>query len=201
MLGKTELLEAVASTNRGLLASRTDQQTIQSLAATLEDRNPHPEPLAATAQLNGIWRLLYTTSDELLGIDRFPLYQLGQIYQCIYLDETRIYNIAEVVGLPQLSGLVSGGASFEAVSTKRVNVAFERGVFGLQTLLGYESPKQFIQKLQDQNKFPWWQGIDFRINRDRQAGWLEVTYLDDDLRIGRGNQGSLFVLRKVKTSI
>ncbi|NEQ42580.1 MAG: fibrillin [Leptolyngbya sp. SIOISBB] len=198
MLGKTELLEAVASTNRGLLASSDDRQAIQSLAATLEDRNPYPEPLAATAQLNGIWRLLYTTSDELLGINRFPLYQLGQIYQCIY-DEARIYNIAEVVGLPQLSGLVSVGASFEAVSTKRVNVAFERGVFGLQTLLGYENPQQFIQKLQDQSKFPWWQGIDFRINRDRQSGWLEVTYLDDDLRIGRGNQGSLFVLRKVKS--
>lgn len=199
MLGKTELLEAVASTNRGLLASSDDRQAIQSLAATLEDRNPQPEPLAATAQLNGIWRLLYTTSDELLGIDRFPLYQLGQIYQCIYIDEARIYNLAEVVGLPQLSGLVSVGACFEAVSTKRVNVAFERGVFGLQTLLGYENPQQFIQKLQDQSKFPWWQGIDFRINRDRQSGWLEVTYLDDDLRIGRGNQGSLFVLRKVKS--
>ena len=198
MLGKTELLEAIASTNRGLLASRDDRQGIQSLAATLEDRNPQPEPLAATEQLNGIWRLLYTTSDELLGIDRFPLYKLGQIYQCVYLNESRIYNIAEVVGLPQLSGLVSVGAKFEAVSQKRVNVAFERGVFGLQTLLGYENPLQFIQKLQAKNKFPLWQGIDFRINSDRQSGWLEVTYLDDDMRIGRGNQGSLFVLRKVK---
>ncbi|MEL6764608.1 MAG: PAP/fibrillin family protein, partial [Cyanobacteria bacterium J06607_6] len=50
----------------------------------------------------------------------------------------------------------------------------------------------------DQNKLPLWQGIDFRINRDRQSGWLEVTYLDDDLRISRGNQGSLFVLKKVR---
>jgi len=198
MLGKTELLEAVASTNRGLLASLDDQQAIQSLAAKVEGHNPCLEPLAAKEQLNGIWRLLYTTSDELLGIDRFPLYKLGQIYQCVYLDEARIYNIAEVVGLPQLSGLVSVGARFETVSKQRVNVAFERGVFGLQTLLNYDNPKQFIQKLQSQDKVPWWQGIDFRINSDRQSGWLEVTYLDDDMRIGRGNQGSLFVLRKVK---
>lgn len=199
MLGKTELLEAIASTNRGLLASLGDRQEIQRLIAVLEDRNPHPEPLMAREPLNGIWRLLYTTSDELLNIDKFPLYRLGQIYQCVYLDEARIYNIAEVVGLSPLNGLVSVGATFEAVSTKRVNVAFERGVFGLQTLLGYETPKRFIQKLQDQNKFPFWQGIDFRINSDRQSGWLEVTYLDDDMRIGRGNQGSLFVLRKVKS--
>ncbi|MEM9504933.1 MAG: PAP/fibrillin family protein [Cyanobacteria bacterium P01_E01_bin.43] len=198
MLGKTDLLEAIASTNRGILASNNDRQVIQSWAARLEDRTPHPQALAAKEQLNGIWRLLYTTSQELLGIDNIPLYKLGQIYQCVYLDEARIYNLAEVLGLPQLGGLVSVSAQFEAVSDRRVNVAFERGVFGLQSLLGYETPLSFLQKLRDQHKLPFWQGLDFRINRDRQSGWLEVTYLDDDLRISRGNQGSLFVLKKVR---
>ena len=197
MLVKTDLLEAIASTNRGLLASDPDQQAIQALASRLEDRTPTPNPLAAKDQLEGIWRLLYTTSQELLGIDRIPLYRLGQIYQCVYLAEQRIYNIAEIVGLPYLEGLVSVSARFEAVSQRRVNVGFERGVLGLQRLLGYETPSAFLQTLQIQEKLPFWQGIDFRINRDRQSGWLEVTYLDDDLRIGRGNQGSLFVLRKV----
>jgi hypothetical protein len=197
MLGKTELLEAIAATNRGILADEADRLAIQSLATRLEGFNPTPQPLAAQDKLTGIWRLLYTTSQELLGIDRLPLYKLGQIYQCVYLDEARIYNIAEVLGLPYLNGLVAVAARFEAVSEKRVNVGFERGVFGLQTALGYQGPQAFIQKLQTQDKFPLWQGLDFQINRDRQSGWLEVTYLDDDLRIGRGNQGSLFVLRKV----
>lgn len=197
MLGKTDLLAAIASTNRGILASNTDRQAIQSLAARLEDRTPYSEPLAAKEQLNGVWRLLYTTSQELLGIDNVPFYRLGQIYQCIYLNESRIYNLAEVLGLPQLGGLVAVSARFEAVSQKRVNVAFERGVFGFQRLLGYEGPQAFIQKLQTAEKLALWQGIDFRINSDRQSGWLEVTYLDDDMRIGRGNQGSLFILKKV----
>lgn len=198
MLGKTELLEAIASTNRGLLASNTDRQAIQSLATRLEDRTPYPNPLEAKEQLNGIWRLLYTTSQELLGIDNIPFYRLGQIYQCVYIREARIYNIAEVVGLPQLGGLVSVAARFTPVSQKRVDVAFERGVFGFQRILDYRGPQSFIQKLQTQDKLPLWQGIDFRINSDRQSGWLEVTYLDDDMRIGRGNQGSLFVLKKVR---
>ena len=197
MLGKTDLLEAIAPTNRGLLVSEPDQQAIQALAARLEDRTPTPNPLEAKDRLEGIWRLLYTTSRELLGIDRIPLYKLGPIYQCVYVAERRIYNIAEVMGLPYLEGLVSVSARFEAVSQKRVNVGFERGVFGLQRLLRYETPLTFLQMLQTQEKLPFWQGIDFRINRDRQSGWLEVTYLDDDLRIGRGNQGSLFVLSKV----
>ncbi|MBE7381857.1 MAG: PAP/fibrillin family protein [Leptolyngbya sp. SIO1E4] len=200
MLGKTELLEAIASTNRGLLASPADQQAIQILVARLEDRTPTPNPLAATAQLEGAWRLLYTTSRDLLGIDRIPTYRLGQIYQCIYLAEQRIYNIAEVIGLPFLEGLVAVSAQFEAVSQKRVTIAFNRGVFGLQRVLAYKTPQSFIQKLQVEQKLPVWQGIDFQINRDRQSGWLEVTYLDDDLRIGRGNQGSIFVLRKVMIS-
>ncbi|NER85333.1 MAG: fibrillin [Leptolyngbya sp. SIO1D8] len=197
MLGKTELLEAIASTNRGILTSQADQQAIQALVTRLEDCTPTPDPLQAKNRLEGAWRLLYTTSRELLGIDNIPLYRLGQIYQCIYLAERRIYNIAEVFGLPWLEGLVSVSARFEAVSEKRVDVRFERGVFGLQRVMGYETPQSFIQKLQTEEKLPIWQGFDFRINRDRQAGWLDITYLDDDLRIGRGNQGSIFVLRKV----
>ena len=195
---RTDLLEAIASTNRGILASNTDRQAIQSLAARLEDQTPYPQPFEAKEQLNGVWRLLYTTSQELLGIDNVPFYRLGQIYQCVYLKESRIYNIAEVLGLPQLSGLVAVAARFEAVSQKRVDVAFERGVFGFQRLLGYEGPQAFIQKMQTSEKLALWQGLDFRINSDRQSGWLEVTYLDDDMRIGRGNQGSLFVLKKVR---
>ena len=113
MLGKTDLLEAIAATNRGLLASATDQQMIQAFATRLEEHTPNPSPLQATNQLEGIWQLLYTTSRELLGFDRIPLYRLGQIYQCVYLAEQRIYNIAEVMGLPYLDGLVSVSARFE----------------------------------------------------------------------------------------
>ncbi|WP_008311462.1 PAP/fibrillin family protein [Leptolyngbya sp. PCC 6406] len=195
MLGKSELIEAISPTNRGLLASKQDQQAIGIAIARLEERNPTPEPFSALDLLGGNWRLLYTTSSELLGIDRFPLYRLGQIYQCIRPDEQRIYNIAEVVGVPLLEGLVSVSARFEVVSRQRVNVAFERGVFGLQRILGYTRPSALIQTLTTQAKLPLWQGIDFRINRE-SSGWLEVTYLDADLRIGRGNEGNVFVLRK-----
>ncbi|WOD40826.1 PAP/fibrillin family protein [Nodosilinea sp. E11] len=197
MLGKAELLDAVASVNRGIAATPSDRTAIQAAAATLEGRNPTPRPLEASDRLNGDWLLLYTTSQELLNIDRIPLAALGPIYQCIRLAENRIYNIAEVNGPPLLSGLVAVAATLEPVSAQRVNVGFERGVVGLRQALGYRSPAQFIQALQSTPKFSLLQGLDFRINRDRSAGWLEVTYLDDDLRIGRGNQGSLFVLQRV----
>jgi hypothetical protein len=197
MRGKAELMEAIAPVQRGLRASVTEQLAIQAAIARLEENNPTPNPLQADAQLEGDWQLLYTTSQELLNIDRVPLASLGPIYQSIRLRENRIYNLAEIIGPPLLSGLVTVAARLEPVSTRRVNVRFERGIVGLQRPLGYTTPAQFIQTLQATPKLSLLAGVDFTINSDRQSGWLEVTYLDDDLRIGRGNQGSLFVLQKV----
>ncbi|HIK44579.1 MAG TPA: PAP/fibrillin family protein [Leptolyngbyaceae cyanobacterium M65_K2018_010] len=196
MLGKAELLDAIAPLNRGVSATASDRLAINAAATRLEDLNPTPDPLTARSRLEGDWLLLYTTSQELLNIDRLPLASLGRIFQCIRLDETRIYNLAEVAGPPGLAGLVAVAARLEPVSTRRVQVGFERGVVGLQWLLGYANPAQFIETLQRTPRLSLLKGIDFTINAQRQAGWLEITYLDDDLRISRGNQGNLFILRK-----
>ncbi|AOX02640.1 fibrillin [Moorena producens PAL-8-15-08-1] len=193
MIGKAELLEAIAGKNRGLLASKTDKTAILAAVTQLEGRNPTPRPLEAQDLLDGNWRLLYTTSQELLNLDGFPLVQLGQIYQCVRTSDTKIYNIAELSGIPYLEGVVCVCAKFEPVSQCRVNVKFDRSIIGLQSLLSYSSANDFIEQIEAGKKFP---AIDFPINRDNQQGWLEITYLDDDLRIGRGNQGSLFVLTK-----
>lgn len=195
MLGKAELLEAIAGKNRGLLATERDQLAILAAIAQLEDRNPTPRPTEASDLLDGNWRLLYTTSRGLLNIDQFPLVKLGQIYQFIHATEGRIYNLAEVQSLPFLEGLVSVAARFEAVSERRVEVKFERAVLGLQRLIGYQWPSQFVQRLETGEKFL---AIDFSIAGREQQGWLDITYLDADLRIGRGNEGSVFVLAKVR---
>jgi len=195
MLGKTALLEAIAGKNRGILTNEIERQAILSAVAQLEDRNPTPHPVEALDRLNGNWRLLYTTSQELLQIDRLPFLKLGQIYQYIQANTAKIYNIAEVSGLPYLEGLVSVAARFEPLSDRRVKVNFERGILGLQRLIDYRSPNDFIQQLETGKKFA---AIDFNITNREQKGWLDITYLDDDMRIGRGNEGNVFVLTKVR---
>ncbi len=192
MLGKSALLEVIAGKNRGLLASPTDNQAVLAAVAQLEERNPTLQPLTSD-KLGGLWRLLYTTSRDLLRIDQVPLLKLGQIYQYVEIHSATIYNIAEVYGLPYLEGTVSVAAKFEPVSQQRVNVRFERSIIGLQRLMDYRSAQHFIAQLEAGKKFT---AIDFNITAREQKGWLEVTYLDDDLRIGRGNEGSLFVLTK-----
>ncbi len=195
---KAELLEAIAGKNRGLLADEIDNVRVLSAIQQLEDHNPTPNPLEAKELLEGDWRLLYTTSKGILGLDRFPLFKLGQIYQCIRTAEARVYNVAEVSGLPWLEGIVSVAARFEPVSERRINVIFERSIIGLQRLLGYNSPSKFIAELEQGKKFP---PLDFSIENREQKGWLDITYLDEDMRVGRGNEGNVFVLAKEKANI
>ncbi|MFN6537729.1 MAG: PAP/fibrillin family protein [Nostoc sp. EkiNYC01] len=193
MIGKAALIDAIAGTNRGLLATQVQKQAILAAIANLEGFNPTLRPVEANDLLNGNWRLLYTTSKALLNLDRLPLCKLGQIYQCIRVETTSVYNIAEIYGLPYLEGLVSVAAKFEPVSSQRVQVKFERSIIGLQRLIEYNSPVTFIQQIEAGRKFP---GIDVAINNNQQQGWLDITYIDNDLRIGRGNEGSVFVLSK-----
>ena len=192
-MGKTVLFEAIAATNRGLLATDLEKQAILVAIANLEDINPTPRPVEALDLLNGNWRLLYTSSRALLNIDRIPLYKLGQIYQCIRVETNSVYNIAEIFGLPFLESLVSVAAKFEPVSSRRVNVKFERSIIGLQRLIGYDDPDNFIQQIEFGKKFT---AIDFPLKSSEQQGWLDITYIDSNLRIGRGNEGSVFVLTK-----
>ena len=194
MFVKSALLEELAGKNRGLLATESEKQAILGAIAQLEERNPTPRPIEASELLNGDWRLLYTTSSGLLNIDRFPLLKLGQIYQSIRVKTSTVYNIAEIYGLPYLEGLVSVAAEFEPLSEKRVQVKFKRSILGLQRLLSYQSPASFIDQIESNQNFT---AISFALDSREQQGWLDITYLDSDLRIGRGNEGSVFVLAKV----
>lgn len=197
MFEKDDLLRLLDRVNLGNNASDTDKQAILAAILRLEDRNPTPNPLTSP-QIDGNWRLLYTTSRELLNLDRLPFYNIRNIYQCIRANSRSIYNIAELEGIPYLGGLVSVEARFEPLSDRRVDVIFQRFVGGLQSAVGYTTPDDWITRLSQTDRFL---ALDFSLaDRDRR-GWLDVTYLDDTLRIGRGNVGSVFVLAKVAASI
>ena len=193
MIGKTELLRAIADKNRGLTATELQKQSILVAIAQLEARNPTPRPVEMPQLLEGDWRLLYTTSRGILGFEQIPFLQLGEVYQCVRAWEAKLYNIAEIKGIPFLEGIVSVAAQFKPASERRVTVTFDRAIIGLQRLIDYQTPEQFIHAIARGQKF---MAIDFNIENREQQGWLDITYLDDDLRIGRGNEGSVFVLAK-----
>jgi hypothetical protein len=193
MTVKLRLLEAIADKNRGLLANSSDQKLILDQIAQVEATNPTPHPTRSPAALAGDWRLLFTTSRELLGIDRVPLFNLGSVWQCIRPEQQRVINIAEVQGIPGFESLVSVAAQFAVVNDTRLEVVFERLVLGLRRPLGYQQPSQWVERLANSQRCL---GVDVRLQPRRRPGWIDVTYLDTDLRISRGNQNSVFVLTR-----
>lgn len=193
MSAKTQLLKAIAGLNRGLLAQPSDRQVVLDAIDHLEDENPTPQPIESNL-LAGDWRLIYTTNSNLLFIDLPPLVRLGQIYQSVRPATGKLYNIAEVIsGFPGLSGLICVSAKFTAVSDKRIDVKFQRWIIGLQNLLDYQSPEELVEKIESGNGLT---ALDLPIDEQNQDNWLDITYLDEDLRIGRGHRGNLFVLTK-----
>jgi PAP_fibrillin len=185
-----EALEAQYRSIRWQKPASTDD--LHETIAQLEAQNPTPKPLDSPL-LMGDWRLLYTTSQGILGLDRIPLTDLGEVYQAIRGD--RVYNVAETKSLGGVEGIVAVTARYEVCSDIRVQVKFERSILGLRSVMGYRSATEFIDKLEAKSKFL---AIDVPIpsREGSGGGWLEVTYLDETLRISRGNQGSIFVLVK-----
>ena len=165
---------------------------LNQLIADLEAQSPIPSPLDSPL-LIGDWRLVYTTSRGILGLDRIPLTDLGQVYQSIRGD--RVYNVAETKSLLGIEGIVAVAARYVRSGDARVSVTFERSILGLRSIMGYRSVTTFVDSLEAKSRV--W-AIDVPIPaRDGVAqGWLEVTYLDETLRISRGNEGSIFVLVK-----
>jgi len=200
MNAKNELLSAIApftypiQSQLGKNISDNDKVKILSAVEQLEDQNPNPQPLNNPPLLQGNWRLLYTSSKSLLGLNNIPFLEVDRIFQCISINPQKVYNIAEIKGLPFLDSVIVAIATWEQVDQKRISVKFNRTIIGLKNLLNYQSPQQFITKIQNNQKFyPF--DISLNLNTDNN-GWLETTYLDQDLRISRGNQGSIFILSK-----
>ncbi|MGD1851771.1 MAG: PAP/fibrillin family protein [Cyanophyceae cyanobacterium] len=192
---KAQLVDLLIGSNLGIGESDTEREERLGAIAALAPQNPTLIPTTAGDRLTGDWKLLYTTSRGILGLNRPPFLKLGTVYQSVRAAEKRIYNIAEVNNnLSFLAGVVSVGANFEVLSHTRVQVKFERAVVGLKNWIQYAGPETFTERLDDPKRLP---ALDTNFDQEKQQGWLDITYLDDDLRIGRGNEGSVFVLKKV----
>ncbi len=197
---KLDLLRTLATTDRGRQVLPEQKPQILAQIAALEACNPTPCPTAAPSLLEGNWLTLFTTSADLLRLAKsFPLVTTAEIYQCIRTQTQRVVNVAEVQGRGWLEawiprGILAVSACFQPVSERRLQVIFESFLLGLQALMNYEI-QTFLQLLEhDPDRIP---ALKLDLRWQKQRGWLDITYLDEDLRIGRGSEGSLFVLQKV----
>ncbi|KAK6932784.1 Plastid lipid-associated protein/fibrillin conserved domain [Dillenia turbinata] len=221
---KKALIESFHGTDRGLRATSEARAEIVELITQLEAKNPTPAPTEALTLLNGKWVLAYTSFAglfPLLSRGTFPLVKVEEISQTIDSENFTVQNSVQFSG-PLATTSISTNAKFEVRSPKRVQIKFEEGIIGTpqltDSLVIPENAEFFGQKI-DLNPF---KGIitsvqdtassvartissqpplKFSISNTNAESWLLTTYLDEELRISRGDGGSVFVLIKEGSSL
>lgn len=182
---KSELLEQVARVELNLA-------DIQPLIRELQLNWRKPETEEAFAPLlDGNWELVYTSTPALArsGLDALPGLQRGKTYQCIDVAAGRVRNVAELTGPFGLAGLVVVSAGFELENLIRIRVAFEQTAILWGGLAGYSSVQDAIERVESG------EGVGLRLPVSSE-GTVDTLYVDEDLRIGLGNRGTLFILRR-----
>ncbi|KAH7373499.1 hypothetical protein KP509_17G059600 [Ceratopteris richardii] len=216
---KRALVDCLVGTDRGLKASSELRAEIVELITQLEAKNPTPAPMQALPLLQGKWILVYTSFSDLfpfLAAGSFPLVRVGEISQYVDSDALTVENSVTFTG-PLASTSVRTSASFEIKSPKRVQIKFEEGVIGTPQITDLiEIPENvqlvgqnvdlkpvqgLLKSLQDAassvaRSLSEQPPLKFPIRIERAQSWLLTTYLDSDLRISRGDAGSIFVFLK-----
>ncbi|CAO2842473.1 unnamed protein product [Amaranthus hypochondriacus] len=218
---KKQLVDSFYGTDRGLKASSETRAEIVELITQLEAKNPTPAPTDALPLLNGKWILAYTSFSglfPLLSQGRLPLVKVEEISQTIDSENFTVQNSVQFSG-PLATTSLSTNASFEVRSPKRVQIKFVEGVVGTPQItdsvvlpenvefLGQKidlTPlKGLFNSVQDtassvaktiSNQPPLKINIS-QISQNAES-WLLTTYLDQELRISRGDAGSVFVFIK-----
>lgn len=226
---KAVLQDTFYGTERGLSADSDTRAEIVELISQLEARNPTPAPNDALELLDGTWKLAYTSNSELvalLALGRLPLVTVGDVYQIIDGKAQSVENRIQL-SVPFSRTSLTATASFEVRSPKLLQIEFREGQVGTPELLAdFEIPsnveilgqnldltpvKSALQPLDGPLRSAVSQlgqilsgapELKFPIQSPAPStSWLLTTYLDKDLRISRGDGGSIFVLVKEEVEV
>ncbi|XP_031116049.1 fibrillin-5, chloroplastic isoform X1 [Ipomoea triloba] len=183
---KDGLFDAFRGMNRGIFGVPSEKKNrIEELVMLLESQNPTPEPTLCLDKVAGSWKLVYSTI-TILGSRRTKLglrdlISLGDFFQNIDVAQGKAVNVIEFSarGLNFLSGQLRIEASFNIASNSRVDISYNSSTITPDKLM---------------NVFR--KNYDLLLGIFNPDGWLEITYLDDNLRIGRDDKGNTFILER-----
>ncbi|PRQ49187.1 putative plastid lipid-associated protein/fibrillin [Rosa chinensis] len=188
---KTELHQALQGINRGIFGVPSAKKSeIEGLVKQLESKNPTPDPTVNLEKVGGCWKLVYSTI-TILGSRRTKLglrdfISLGDFYQNIDIAKGKAVNVIkfDVRGLNLFNGRLTIVASFKKASKSRVDISYENST---------------ITPVQLMNVFR--KNYDILLGIFNPDGWLEITYVDDTLRIGRDDKGNIFILERAEENL
>ncbi|TXG72374.1 hypothetical protein EZV62_000953 [Acer yangbiense] len=195
---KLKLLSAVSGLNRGLAANTDDLQKADAAAKELEAVGGLVDLSVVLDKLQGRWRLLYSSafSSRTLGGSRpgpptgrlLPI-TLGQVFQRIDILSKDFDNIVELeLGapwpLPPVEVTATLAHKFELIGSAKIKIIFQKTTVKTTWNLSQLPPLE-LPRFPDALRPP----SDTRSG----SGEFEVTYLDADTRVTRGDRGELRV--------
>ncbi|CAA0818231.1 Probable plastid-lipid-associated protein 6-chloroplastic [Striga hermonthica] len=187
---------AVSGLNRGLAANEDDLRNAEAAAKDLESAGGAVDLSTDIDKLQGRWKLIYSSafSSRTLGGSRpgpptrrlLPI-TLGQVFQRIDIFSKDFDNIVELeLGapwpLPPLEVTATLAHKFEVKGTRGVKITFEKTTLKTTGNLS-QLPPLDVPRLPDALRPP----------SNTGYGEFEVTYLDSDTRITRGDREELRV--------
>ncbi|KAJ8765326.1 hypothetical protein K2173_012023 [Erythroxylum novogranatense] len=184
---KSEFYKVVEGIDRGIFGVPSSiKSDIQRLVELLESQNPTPDPTLNMEKVGGSWKLVYSTI-TILGSKRTRLglrdfINLGDLLLYIDVAKGKAVNVIKfrIKGL-NLNGQLTIEASFRIASNSRVDISCDSS-----TII----PEQL------KNMFK--RNYDLLVSIFNPEGWMEISYVDDDMRIGRDCNGNIFILEKSK---
>ncbi|KNA24114.1 hypothetical protein SOVF_018780 [Spinacia oleracea] len=193
---KIKLLSVVSGLNRGLAANVDDLRLADDVARELEAAGGPVDLSYDLDKLQGRWKLIYSSafSSRTLGgsrpgppIGRLLPITLGQVYQRIDVFSKDFDNIVEIeLGapwpLPPVEVTATLAHKFEIIGSATVKIVFEKTTVKTTGNLSQLPPFEVPQIPEA-----------FRPSSNPGSGDFEVTYMDADTRITRGDRGELRV--------
>ena len=159
-----------------LILSSPKTKKIKNMAEELEKESKFTLKMNIE-MLKGVWELRWSSSKAPF-LNYSPLVDNLQILDPLNLNGLNLLKprgINSIIG----TGIV---AKLSSLNEKKIGVSF--------THAGIIGPSIGIRKINALTKI-----------KKEQKGWLEITFLSKNLRICRGDKGTLFILRRIKDNI
>ena len=154
-----------------ILIEKPNSKDILSMAIKLE-RNSKFNLERDIKKLRGIWELRWSSS-------KAPFLKYSPLIDNLQILNPSESNAMNLLRPRGLNGIVGTGivAKLSPLNQFRVGVKF--------THAGFIGPKIGFKKLNALVQL-----------KKEQRGWLDITYLSNNLRICRGDKGTIFILKK-----
>jgi PAP_fibrillin len=224
-------LTAVSFTGNGKTATVEQQQNVLQLVRTLElQSRPSTTLLSNPTEterqlLNGTWFLQYTSPSTIVTGNETSVFP--DAWTPVYAKEGNVETLSSAAAAPRGGTVTAAGVTVDT-SNRVVRQTFDIATstvinqvttdWGHITVSGTFRPSPNVPNRAlvafDTALIEWkFNMIGFKINlgfvfailamirQSRDNGWLETTYVDERMRLGRGNKGTLFVLTRDQDAV